>query len=133
MSDREPHCPFLNRADQRCSSYFSIERLQHAFGHCFNAYRTCAVYQVLLDERQARRSLAASGGGRGTAPGQFVWTTACRPPERDGKPRRAAQQQQHSPQPQAQFVQIRLPSVAVVAGGTAAAAAAAAATAAVAA
>ncbi|CAA9407456.1 MAG: hypothetical protein AVDCRST_MAG64-2086, partial [uncultured Phycisphaerae bacterium] len=48
MSDREHHCPFLNRADHRCSAFFSIERLQHAFGHCFDAYRSCEVYQELL-------------------------------------------------------------------------------------
>ena len=48
MSDREHHCPFLNRADHRCSDFFSIERLQHAFEHCFHAYKACAVYQELL-------------------------------------------------------------------------------------
>ena len=58
MSDREHHCPFLNRADHRCSDFFSIERLQHAFEHCFHAYKACAVYQELLVERQARRGYA---------------------------------------------------------------------------
>jgi hypothetical protein len=61
MSDREHHCPFLNRADSRCSDFFSIEQLQHAFEHCFHAYKTCAVYQELLVERQARRGYAAAG------------------------------------------------------------------------
>src|SRR5918999_747040 len=74
MSDREHHCPFLNRADHRCSDFFSIEQLQHAFEHCFHTYKACAVYQELLDERQARRGQVAA-----RAPGQFVWTTACPP------------------------------------------------------
>ena len=102
MSDREPYCPFLNRADRRCSSYFSIEQMQHAFEHCFHAYKSCAVYQELLVERQARRSRAAGacGGGHPAAPGRFVWTTACRPPEGDGNARSAQR-----------FVQVRLPSV----------------------
>ena len=59
MSDRENHCPFLNRADHRCSDFFSIEQLQHAFEHCFHAYKACGVYQELLVERQARRGYAA--------------------------------------------------------------------------
>ena len=107
MSDREPHCPFLNRADHRCSSFFSIERLQHAFEHCFHAYKACGVYQELLDERQARRGQAAGPNGQhGPGVGRFVWTTACRPPQGDGNARTT---QQH------QFVQVRLPSVAVTA------------------
>lgn len=82
MSDREHHCPFLNRADSRCSGFFSIEQLQHAFEHCFNAYRACAVYQELLVERQARRCEAAAGGGSAGG-GRFLWTTACSVPHPD--------------------------------------------------
>lgn len=62
MSDRVYHCPFLNRSDARCSDYFSIEQLQHAFEHCFHAYKSCAVYQELLVERQTRRGYAAMAG-----------------------------------------------------------------------
>ena len=61
MSDRENHCPFLNRADHRCSGYFSIERLQHAFEHCFHAYKSCGTYHELLVERQSRRSQQRDG------------------------------------------------------------------------
>ena len=77
MTDREHHCPFLNRADHRCSDFFSIERLQHAFEHCFHAYQSCEVYRELLVERQARRTEAAAGGARPNGPGQYLWTTAC--------------------------------------------------------
>jgi hypothetical protein len=62
MSDRVHHCPFLNRSDTRCSDYFNIEQLQHAFEHCFHAYKSCAVYQELLVERQTRRGYAAAAG-----------------------------------------------------------------------
>ena len=96
MSDREPYCPFLNRADHRCSSYFSIEQMQHAFEHCFHAYKSCAVYQELLVERQARRGQAAGGA---QVPGQFVWTTACPSRRRESDVT-------------TRFVQVRLPSVA---------------------
>jgi hypothetical protein len=104
MSDREHHCPFLNRADHRCSTFFSIERLQHAFEHCFDAYKSCAVYRELLIERQARR------GQLPDAAAAFVWTTACGARESDVTTTR--------------FVQVRLPSVAASASGSAAAGAA---------
>lgn len=99
MSDREHHCPFLNRADHRCSAFFSIERLQHAFEHCFDAYRSCAVYHELLAERQSRRgeAAAAAGGARPPGDGRYLWTTACRSPQPDVNTR---------------FVRIRLPHVA---------------------
>ena len=105
MSDREPHCPFLNRADHRCSTFFSIEQLQHAFEHCFHAYKSCSVYQELLVERQSRRSQAASG----TRGGQFAWTTAC------GSGGAASQQQSHAGTRSTPFVQVRIPSVAATA------------------
>ena len=96
MSDREHHCPFLNRADHRCASFFSIERLQHAFEHCFHTYKACEVYKELLVERQARRGQAAGGA---QVPGQFVWTTACPSRRRESDVT-------------TRFVQVRLPSVA---------------------
>jgi hypothetical protein len=106
MSDREHHCPFLNRADHRCSNFFSIESLQHAFEHCFDAYKACTVYQELLVERQARREAAAARGGK--PPGQFVWTTAC--PSARGESDVTTR-----------FVQVRLPRVATAVAAAAAA------------
>ena len=49
------HCPFLNRADDRCSANFSLDHLQHAFHHCFGTYQACPVYYELLAERRERR------------------------------------------------------------------------------
>ena len=76
MSDREHHCPFLNRSDHRCSRFFSMHDMQHAFEHCFDAYQSCGVYRELLAERQARRgqAVAATPGVR------FLWATACMSP-----------------------------------------------------
>src|SRR4051812_22310047 len=57
------HCPFLNRADARCGDAFSIEKLDHAFEHCFGRYTSCTVYMELLIERRVRRAAAAAAGG----------------------------------------------------------------------
>ncbi len=58
MSQRAHHCPFLNRADDRCSNNFSLDRLDRAFDHCFGSYARCAVYAELLSERRMLRSSA---------------------------------------------------------------------------
>src|SRR5689334_14874649 len=60
MSSTGKHCPFLNRADPRCSDAFNIEKLDHAFEHCFGRYTACNVYMELLIERRVRRSGAVS-------------------------------------------------------------------------
>jgi hypothetical protein len=54
MSERVPHCPFLNRADSRCSNHFSLDKLDSAFDHCFGQYKSCASYAEMLSERQMR-------------------------------------------------------------------------------
>jgi hypothetical protein len=59
MSDRAQHCPFLNRTDDRCSTNFSLDRLDRAFEHCFGVYGACPVYLELLAERQLRRATGA--------------------------------------------------------------------------
>ena len=55
MPDQGNHCPFLNRADRRCSEHFSLDHLQHAFKYCFDRYTTCPMYMELLSERRSRR------------------------------------------------------------------------------
>jgi hypothetical protein len=58
MPAQGEHCPFLNRADQRCSDHFSLDHLGQALSHCFGRYQTCPVYLELLAERKVRRSTA---------------------------------------------------------------------------
>ena len=62
MPEHGEHCPFLNRTDARCSTHFSLDRLTHAFEHCFDHYKACPVYIELLVERRLRRAGAAPGG-----------------------------------------------------------------------
>jgi len=54
MSDHDHHCPFLNRTDSRCAEHLKIDRLGHAFEHCFDVYAACPVYLDLLIERRTR-------------------------------------------------------------------------------
>ena len=56
MSTKGQHCPFLNRADPRCSEAFNIERLDHAFKYCFGRYTSCPVYVEMLIERRVKQS-----------------------------------------------------------------------------
>jgi hypothetical protein len=59
MADHARHCPFLNRADDRCSTSFSLDHLQRAFGYCFGSYEACPMYAELLAERRIRRGATA--------------------------------------------------------------------------
>ena len=63
------HCPFLNRSDRRCSSFLSLDRITHAFDHCFGDYKSCPVYLELLVERRVRRlcGLLAPAGHESTS------------------------------------------------------------------
>jgi len=55
MAESVHHCPFLNRAEIRCSENFSLDRLDHAFRYCFDRYNSCAVYRELLGERHGKQ------------------------------------------------------------------------------
>ena len=55
MSDHGQHCPFLNRSDDRCSTNFSLERLDNTYDYCFGQYATCPMYLEMLLERRIRR------------------------------------------------------------------------------
>jgi hypothetical protein len=90
MRDMSDHCPFLNRLDARCSDYFRLSHLQHAFKYCFDEYQTCPVYAQQLAERQERRAAAAAGVMGGTvrhASSNVVTVTI---PARYAQPQRAA-------------------------------------------
>ncbi len=54
-SRHESHCPFLNRADYRCSNHFSLDKLDRAFDHCFGEYQACGTYIEMLNERRGRQ------------------------------------------------------------------------------
>ncbi len=69
MSVQGEHCPFLNRRDVRCSTYFSLDRLGHAFEHCFDQYRTCPTYLELLVERRVRRTVAGEADAKASYAG----------------------------------------------------------------
>ena len=55
MCAPDHHCPFLNRSDARCSQYFHLSELQHAFEYCFDQYTACPVYLERLVERRVRQ------------------------------------------------------------------------------
>jgi len=74
MNDTGHHCPFLNRADSRCSRHFSLDHLGHAFDYCFGYYEGCSVYAELLAERRFRRARGHDGLADGGADG-FIQVT----------------------------------------------------------
>ena len=56
-------CPHVNRNDLRCSSRFSLNRLNQAFDVCFGAYDTCPMFRMInreLREDKPRREAAAA-------------------------------------------------------------------------
>jgi hypothetical protein len=93
--------------------------MQHAFEHCFDAYKSCGVYRELLAERQARRGQAA--GAHATTGGvRFLWATACASPAEaasDVSQKAADPSSAQSPTghggtvggPRTQIVQLRVP------------------------
>ncbi|MCC6423118.1 MAG: hypothetical protein IT447_06520 [Phycisphaerales bacterium] len=56
MQATGPHCPFLNRSDERCGDHFRLDHLHHAYKYCFDRYAACPVYLELLVERRVRRN-----------------------------------------------------------------------------
>lgn len=55
MPCSDPHCPFLNRDDERCAEHFQLTHLQHAFRHCLSDYKSCPAYKEMLLERRVRQ------------------------------------------------------------------------------
>ena len=86
MRDMSDHCPFLNRSDRRCSDFFRLDHLQHAFKYCFDGYQSCPVYAEQLAERQGRRAAAVAGAVK-HASSNIVTITL---PARYAQPQRAA-------------------------------------------
>jgi hypothetical protein len=79
MPDQANHCPFLNRADERCSQHFSLDRLAYAFRYCFDGYVVCPTYLELLRERRVRRAngdrMAEHGEGASQSSQRLVQLT----------------------------------------------------------
>ncbi len=48
-------CPYVNHDDPRCSSRFSLGRIDQAFCVCFGAFTTCPMYIQITDERASGR------------------------------------------------------------------------------
>ena len=90
------HCPFLNRADERCSAHFRLDHLGDAFEHCFDRYHACPIYEELLLERQVRRAEAAlrpavGGPAAGAwAPSGSIGSRHAPAPEADRDPQNAS-------------------------------------------
>ena len=87
MRDMSDHCPFLNRSDARCSEYFRLSHLQHAFKYCFDEYHSCPVYAQQLAERQERRAAVAGAVKHATSNANLVTVSV---PARYAQPQRAA-------------------------------------------
>jgi hypothetical protein len=60
ITDAEHHCPFLNRADERCSDKMNLSALGYAYKFCFDNYKKCPVYMELLVDRRIKRLAAAT-------------------------------------------------------------------------
>jgi hypothetical protein len=54
--EQPTQCPFIDRVDHRCSSAFSLERLDHAFEVCFDQFKACPLFKQLMAERRERRA-----------------------------------------------------------------------------
>lgn len=46
-------CPHVNRNDPRCSSRFSLGRMEQAFSVCFGAFHGCPMYHRINAEAVA--------------------------------------------------------------------------------
>jgi len=43
-------CPFVNRADVRCATHWTLRNLPQAFSHCADRYTVCPTYRALIQE-----------------------------------------------------------------------------------
>ena len=72
MAEHDHNCPFLNRADERCSEHFHLEKLQHAFAHCFDHFHACPVYIERVIERRMQRQSAGALDEQGDIHGRQI-------------------------------------------------------------
>ena len=43
-------CPFVNKADRRCSAHMAFSNLFSAYAHCADRYASCRVFEQLERE-----------------------------------------------------------------------------------
>jgi hypothetical protein len=55
----EGECPFVNRSDSRCAEHLTMGGMGYAYDHCFGSFRSCSMYQELMQERRSRALVAA--------------------------------------------------------------------------
>jgi hypothetical protein len=58
------YCPFLNRADERCSGHFNLDGLEQAFAHCFGDFDSCPHHGELSREHTTSEARAEDIDGR---------------------------------------------------------------------
>ena len=47
-------CPFIEKADRRCSAYLTMRELDRAFARCADRYANCPVFQELIVHEHER-------------------------------------------------------------------------------
>lgn len=95
--ERPLQCPFIERVDHRCSSYFSLERLDHAFEVCFDQYKACPLFHQMMAERRMKRHGGDAAGHDGERASDNIVPTLWVTP-RDSEAAHAARR----------FVQVRI-------------------------
>jgi hypothetical protein len=56
-------CPFINRADKRCSGHFNLDGLEAAFAHCFGDFESCPHHaQMSCEEAVIEKPMEESDG-----------------------------------------------------------------------
>ncbi len=61
-------CPHVDRDDRRCSSRFSLDRMEQAMCVCFGSFYACPMYHRLNGEFARAEATAADEASRGRPP-----------------------------------------------------------------
>ncbi|HEV8607476.1 MAG TPA: hypothetical protein VGQ99_19230 [Tepidisphaeraceae bacterium] len=57
-------CPFINRADERCSGHFNLDGLERAFADCVGDFVACPHHEEMMREREERAREREDADGR---------------------------------------------------------------------
>lgn len=55
-------CPFIDKAEARCSDHLTLRNVSRAFAHCANRYTACPVYQKLFADKTNHERVAKISG-----------------------------------------------------------------------